>query len=270
MNLLSKKAFSRSGGLFLAFCGVVAVLAQQPVREYIRLGGRVIAIETTIVDTSGLTVTPTVMPVAASGTSGLPNQVSISTANGTAWTATASQPWVRIAILTTPTCPGPIAGQSAPGMGQGILCVAVDANTGASRTATIRVSLTTSTSVYKDVQVQQNAAGVGTIDPLASDVSLDVSNCTLAPCTDLQLAATATSVFAEITPKSGTVVSPTATWTVSIPSTINWLTAVVVNVNQGCPAPGTGQAVTGTGAQRVCFYASANSGLSERSRFRCL
>lgn len=135
MHLVAQSAFLRVLALALAVLPGIPLPAQQTLsREYIRLGGRVIAIEGPNVAPAG-TLAPTTLSFRADGSvaAGQPTQITISTQSPAAWTATGPN-WTSVSPST-----GTTSGSAAPYTS--VVTVAATPTTGATRTGNINFSV---------------------------------------------------------------------------------------------------------------------------------
>ncbi len=135
MHAVAQSAFLRVLALALAVLPGISLRAQQaPSREYIRLGGRVIAIEGPNVAPAG-TVAPTTLSFRADGSvaAGQPTQITISTQSPAGWTATAAN-WISVSPSS-----GTTSGSGAPYTS--VVTVAVTPTAGATRTGNINFSV---------------------------------------------------------------------------------------------------------------------------------
>jgi hypothetical protein len=221
--------------LSIVLVSVIAAPAiAQQIKEYIRLGGRVIAIES-----SGTAFSPTAGAISPAGG---PLFFDLTVSPSTLINAVNSNvSWVRLALGVSTSCPS-LSGSYAAGplnvTGSARICLWVDSNPGASRNATVGTAAVT----YSLTQ-----------DALGASFTLTPQSATVSPLAGRGEFAVDDS-------------SNTANWTV-IAAVPNFAQVNVISTAGNCASVTQFfDTANGTGDQKVCFSYSANSGFSNRTQ----
>lgn len=220
--------------LLIGIAGILSLLTAgfgQQIREYIRLGGRVIAIET-----SGggvLSVAPATRSAAAAGGSG-----EFAVSGVSSWSATvrtADQGWLTIATKGTTVCSSSGAGAQVNATEMGTLCFWA---TTASSSRIGEITFNAPNQSQVTVTVTQTVG----FQPSVSPTSVNLTS------------PSAGSTYFDVTINPS---SDTEQWVAS--SNSAWATVSVVAAQSSCTTSSTTTTASGFGSKRVCVFASANA-----------